>query len=55
MSDTFSGAAQDEPVALLDGLSSGGFTFGNVGGCYEDAHIVAVHPVLSGLTDSDLS
>jgi PKD repeat protein len=55
MSDTFGGAAQDEPVTLLDGLSSGGFTFGSVGGCYEDAHIVAVHPVLSGLTDSDLS
>jgi len=43
------------PVPMLDGLStSGTFTVGHAY-CSNDAHIVAVHPALSGLSDSDLS
>lgn len=43
------------PVPFLDGLSTLG-NFSVVGvGCYNDAHIVATHPALSGLTDTDLS
>jgi lysophospholipase L1-like esterase len=42
------------PVPMLDGLSPGGFTVTGVG-CYNDAHIVATHPALAGLTDAELS
>jgi|GEM_PF-1683991 len=42
------------PVPLLDGLAPGGFTVTGVG-CYNNAHIVASHPALTGLTDGDLS
>lgn len=42
------------PVPLLDGIGSGGFTMTGVG-CYNDAHIVAAHAALAGLSDSDLS
>jgi hypothetical protein len=40
------------PIPLLDGF--GTFTATGVG-CYNDAHIVATHPALSGLTDATLS
>ena len=40
------------PVPLLDGL--GTFTATGVG-CYNDAHITATHPALTGLTDATLS
>lgn len=40
------------PVPLLS--TFGAFTLTGVG-CYNDAHIVATHPALSGLTDSGLS
>lgn len=45
------------PVTLLDGLRSGGFTVDGTPSsvCYNDAHIVATHPALAGLTDADLS
>jgi hypothetical protein len=45
------------PVKLLDGLRSGGFTVDGTPSsvCYNDAHIVATHPALAGLTDADLS
>jgi hypothetical protein len=45
------------PVTLLDGLRSGGFTVDGTPSsvCYNDAHIVATHPALTGLTDADLS
>ena len=43
------------PVPFLDGLSTlGTFTVTGVG-CFDDVHIVATHPALSGLTDSTLS
>lgn len=55
-SDTFSGAVQGDPVPGTSTLSSSGaFTFGDVGGCLENAHIVAAHPALSGMTDASLS
>lgn len=44
------------PVPLLDGLNGGGFEV--VGGskiALDDAHVVASHPALDGLTDADLS
>ncbi len=41
-------------VPLLQGLGPGGFTVTGVG-CYDDAHIVAVHPALADLTDATLS
>lgn len=45
-------ASPGTPVPLLDQFGS--FTATGVG-CYNDAHIVAVHPALSGLTDASLS
>jgi lysophospholipase L1-like esterase len=42
------------PVPLLNGLVSDGFTLTGVG-CYNEAHIVATHPALAGLSDADLS
>ncbi|MBW8042076.1 MAG: hypothetical protein FVQ85_19035 [Planctomycetes bacterium] len=51
----YHGTAALTPVPFLDGLSNlGTFTVTGVG-CYNDAHIVATHPALSGLTDSALS
>jgi hypothetical protein len=41
------------PVPLLDEF--GTFTVGEVPGCFDAAHIVATHPALEGLEDSDLS
>lgn len=46
--------ATNTPVPLLDVFSPGGFTVRGVG-CYNDAHIVASHPALTGLTDATLS
>jgi hypothetical protein len=45
------------PVTLLDGIRSGGFSVdgGPSSVCYNDAHIVATHAALAGLTDADLS
>ncbi|HEY5182027.1 MAG TPA: SGNH/GDSL hydrolase family protein [Dermatophilaceae bacterium] len=50
----YHGTAAQTPVPLLDGLRPGGFTVTGVG-CYDDAHIVATHPALEGLTDATLS
>jgi hypothetical protein len=46
--------APQTPVSLLDALRPGGFTVSGVG-CYNDAHIVATHPALTGLSDATLS
>jgi hypothetical protein len=46
--------AANTAVPLLDALRPGGFTVTGVG-CYNDAHMVATHPALAGLTDADLS
>ena len=48
----YHGTAAGTPVPLLSGFGS--FTASGVG-CFNDAHIVATHPVLSGLTDATLS
>jgi hypothetical protein len=48
----YHGTAAMTPVPLLDGF--GTFTATGVG-CYNDAHIVATHPALDGLTDATLS
>lgn len=48
----YHGTAPGTPVPLLSGF--GTFTARGVG-CYNDAHIVATHPALSGLTDATLS
>ncbi len=45
------------PVPVLDAFSTGGFTVLGTNaavGCFNDAHIVATHPALAGLTDPDL-
>ncbi|MBI4313101.1 MAG: choice-of-anchor L domain-containing protein, partial [Chloroflexi bacterium] len=42
------------PVPVLNAFSPGGFTVMGVG-CYNNAHIVASHPALAGLTDATLS
>jgi hypothetical protein len=42
------------PVSLLDGISPAGFSVRGVG-CFNDVHIVASHPALSGITDATLS
>jgi len=48
----YHGVAPMTPVPLLDGF--GAFTVTGVG-CYNNAHIVATHPALDGLTDASLS
>jgi len=42
------------PITLLDQFGTG-FTTKQAPGCFNDAHIVAVHPVLAGITDAGLS
>ncbi|MDQ3929513.1 MAG: hypothetical protein M3328_10250, partial [Chloroflexota bacterium] len=42
------------PVPLLDAFSPGGFSVRGVG-CYNNVHIVATHPPLTGITDATLS
>ena len=49
----YHGATPGTPVWLLDGVAPG-LTARGVG-CYNDAHIVATHPALEGLTDGHLS
>lgn len=51
----FHGAAAYTPLPLLSTLGSGFFTVRGVPGCYNNAHIVAVHPALAGITDATLS
>lgn len=47
-------ASTGTPVPVLDPL--GTFTVGAAtGGCFDDSHIVASHPALTGLTDASLS
>jgi len=46
-------SSEGTPVPVLDEL--GAFTMGPVTGCFDDAHIVATHPALEGITDDDLS
>jgi hypothetical protein len=50
----YESSSADTPAALLDGLRPGGFAVSSAS-CYNDAHIVATHPALSGLTDAQLS
>lgn len=51
----YHGTAANTPVPLLDTLSSfGNFTMRGVG-CFNNAHIVATHPALTGITDAILS
>lgn len=51
------GASPRTPVPLLDAFEPGGFTVDGTAGevCYNDAHIVAAHPALEGLSDAGLS
>jgi uncharacterized repeat protein (TIGR01451 family) len=55
LSCAYSGAAARTPVPLLDAFKPGGFTATGVPGCFNDAHIVADHPALAGISDSYLS
>ena len=48
----YHGTAPNTPVPLLDPFGS--FSMTGVG-CFNDAHIVATHPALAGLTDAILS
>lgn len=50
----YHGTAPHTPVPLLDAFVVGGFTVTGVG-CFNDAHIVATHPALAGITDATLS
>jgi hypothetical protein len=52
LSCQYHGTTPLTPVPLLDAF--GTFTVTGVG-CFNDAHIVATHPALAGLTDADLS
>lgn len=49
----YHGSPPATQVPMLAGL--GAFTITGVPGCFNDAHIVATHPALTGLTDADLS
>lgn len=53
----YNGAPAGTPVPLLDAFSAGGFTVNGTAGsvCFNDAHIVAIHPALAGLTDATVS
>ena len=57
LSCAYGRVAPNTPLTLLDGIRPGGFTVdgGPSTVCYNDAHIVATHPALTGLTDADLS
>ncbi|MFZ5654801.1 MAG: IPTL-CTERM sorting domain-containing protein [Pseudomonadota bacterium] len=48
----YDSTATGTPVPVLDQF--GAFTVGSAG-CFNDAHIVALHPALSGTTDASLS
>jgi LPXTG-motif cell wall-anchored protein len=48
----YHGVPAGTPVDMLNGF--GTFTVTGVG-CFDDSHIVASHPALTGLTDADLS
>jgi hypothetical protein len=50
----YENATAKTPVPLLDGLAGGGFTTASAD-CYNSAHIVAVSPALTGISDSTLS
>ena len=50
----YHGVAEHTPVPLLDAFAVGGFTVRGVG-CYNNAHIVASSPALTGITDTTLS
>ncbi|MBI4311894.1 MAG: hypothetical protein HY681_08935, partial [Chloroflexi bacterium] len=54
LSCNYHGTAPNTAVPVLDAFSPGGFTAMGVG-CYNNAHIVAAHPALAGLTDATLS
>lgn len=49
----YHGTPTGTPVPVLDQF--GAFTVGETPGCFDDAHIVASHPALSGTTDTSLS
>jgi hypothetical protein len=49
----YDGTALNTPVPLL--APFGTFLAGPTGSCFNDSHIVAVHPALAGLTDVSLS
>jgi hypothetical protein len=49
----YHGTSPGTPVPVLDPL--GTFTVGATSGCFDDSHIVASHPALTGLTDASLS
>ncbi|MEX1246696.1 MAG: myxococcus cysteine-rich repeat containing protein [Thermoanaerobaculia bacterium] len=53
MSCYYDGTPVSTPVPLL--APFGGFFAGPTGSCFNDAHIVAVHPALTGSTDVTLS
>lgn len=54
LSCSYDSTAAHTPVAVLDALRPGGFTVTGVG-CWNNAHIVATHPALVGLSDATLS
>jgi hypothetical protein len=52
----YNGIVSNTAVPMLAGVSTAGtFTVTGVPGCFNDAHIVASSPALTGLTDADLS
>jgi len=53
----YGGAPAGTPVPVLNAFSVGGFTVDGEADrlCFNDTHIVATHPALTGLTDADLS
>src|SRR6185295_378034 len=53
----YEGYPSGTPVPVLNAFTVGGFTVDGAAGlqCFNDAHIVATHPALTGLTDATLS
>jgi uncharacterized repeat protein (TIGR01451 family) len=51
----YGNAEPGTPVPLLDAFAPNGFTATDVTGCFDQAHIVADHPAIAGLTDEYLS
>lgn len=54
LGDAYDGAGPNTAVPLLDRLAGGGFEVASAG-CFDDAHIVAEHAALDGISDASLS
>lgn len=55
LSEAYDGVQSGTPIPILEALRPGAFTLTGQLNCYNNAHIVATHAALNGLTDATLS